>query len=45
MIHVQGGKYYVRSEKTKRNLGGPYKTRDQAKKRLHQVEHFKRKGK
>jgi len=33
--------YYVLSEKTKRNLGGPYKTKDEAKKRLLQVEYFK----
>lgn len=34
--------YYVLSEKTKRNLGGPYKTRQEAVKRLRQVEYFKR---
>lgn len=45
MIHIKDGKYYVRSEKTKRNLGGPYKTRAQAQQRLHQVEQFKRRGK
>ena len=33
--------YFVLSKKTKRNLGGPYKTRDQALKRLRQVEFFK----
>jgi hypothetical protein len=33
--------YYVLSEKTKRNLGGPYKTREEAVKRLRQVEYFK----
>ncbi|HEX8966005.1 MAG TPA: hypothetical protein VF820_06260 [Patescibacteria group bacterium] len=33
--------YYVLSEKTKRNLGGPYKTREEAVKRLRQVEFFK----
>lgn len=33
--------YYVLSEKTKRNMGGPYKTKDEAKKRLRQVEYFK----
>jgi hypothetical protein len=33
--------YYVLSEKTKRNLGGPYKTEEEAKKRLRQVEFFK----
>lgn len=35
--------YKVISEKSGKNLGGPYKTRDQAKKRLQQVEFFKRK--
>jgi len=33
--------YYVLSEKTKRNLGGPYQKREEAKKRLRQVEYFK----
>ncbi len=33
--------YYVLSEKTKRNLGGPYKTKQEALKRLRQVEFFK----
>ena len=32
--------YMVRSEKGK-NLGGPYKTKEEAKKRLRQVEYFK----
>ncbi len=35
--------YHVLSEKTRRNLGGPYKTRKEAKKRLRQVEFFKHK--
>jgi hypothetical protein len=34
--------YQVLSEKTGKNLGGPYKTREQAKKCLKQVEFFKR---
>lgn len=34
--------YFVLSERTKRNLGGPYKTRAEAVKRLQQVEYFKR---
>ena len=34
--------YKVVSEKSGKNLGGPYKTKDQAKKRLKQVEFFKR---
>jgi hypothetical protein len=34
--------YKVLSEKTGKNLGGPYKTKEEAKKRLQQVEYFKR---
>ena len=34
--------YKVVSEKSGKNLGGPYKAKDQAKKRLKQVEFFKR---
>lgn len=34
--------YYVRSHKGK-NLGGPYKSRGAAEKRLEQVEYFKHK--
>ena len=33
--------YFVLSEKTRRNLGGPYKTRGEAVRRLEQVEYFK----
>ena len=33
--------YKVLSEKTGKNLGGPYKTREEAEKRLRQVEFFK----
>jgi hypothetical protein len=44
MIRKTAGGYKVLSEKGK-NLGGPYKTRAQAEKRLRQVEFFKhRKG-
>jgi hypothetical protein len=35
--------YKVVSEKSGKNLGGPYKSKEQAKKRLQQVEFFKRK--
>jgi hypothetical protein len=35
--------YKVVSEKAGKNLGGPYKTKEQAKKRLQQVEYFKHK--
>jgi len=46
MIVKRKNGYYVLSEKTKKNLGGPYSTRDEAVKRLQQVEFFKhRKGK
>ena len=44
MIVKKGNKYYVKSEGGK-NLGGPYKTRAAAVKRLQQVEYFKHKGK
>ena len=33
--------YMVRSERG-RNLGGPYETKEEAQKRLRQIEHFKR---
>ena len=36
--------WYVVSEKTGKNLGGPYKTEEEAKVRLRQVEFFKRFG-
>jgi hypothetical protein len=43
IVKIKGG-YQVLSSKGK-NLGGPYKTLDEAKKRLRQVEFFKhRKG-
>lgn len=41
MIIKRKDGYYVLSEKTKRNLGGPYQTRGEAEKRLRQVEYFK----
>lgn len=40
MIIEREGKYHVLSEKGK-NLGGPYDTREEAAKRLRQVEYFK----
>lgn len=40
MIKRVSGGYKVLSEKGK-NLGGPYKTKAQAEKRLKQVEYFK----
>ncbi len=36
--------FKVVSEKTGKNLGGPYKSRAAAVKRLQQVEYFKHKG-
>jgi hypothetical protein len=45
MIRKTSGGYKVLSEKTGKSLGGPYKTRAEAQKRLRQVEFFKhRKG-
>jgi hypothetical protein len=44
MIVKKKDGYHVVSEKGK-NLGGPYKTRPEAVKRLRQVEFFKHKGK
>jgi hypothetical protein len=44
MIKKSKDGYHVISEKTRKNLGGPYKTRDEALKRLRQVEYFKHQG-
>lgn len=44
MILKKKNGYYVVSEKSRKNLGGPYSTRAAAVKRLRQVEFFKRKG-
>jgi hypothetical protein len=44
MIKKVAGGYKVVSEKTGKNLGGPYSSKEKAKKRLAQVEFFKRKG-
>jgi hypothetical protein len=41
MIIKRKGGYFVLSEKTRRNLGGPYKNREEAVKHLRQVEFFK----
>ena len=43
MIIKNAKGYMVKSEKGK-NLGGPYKTKEEAQKRLRQVEYFKHKG-
>ncbi|GIW57168.1 MAG: hypothetical protein KatS3mg083_113 [Candidatus Dojkabacteria bacterium] len=45
MIRKTSKGYKVVSETTGRNLGGPYKSIEQAKKRLKQVEYFKHKKK
>lgn len=39
----EGGKYYVKSEDGSKNLGGPYDTEEEAKKRLAEVDYFKAK--
>jgi hypothetical protein len=45
MIRKLKGGFKVLSEDGKKNLGGPYKTKAEAQKRLRQVEFFKhRKG-
>lgn len=45
MIKKVKGGHKVVSESTGRNLGGPYKTKKEAEKRLRQVEYFKHRGK
>lgn len=45
MIKKTSGGYKVVSEKTGKNLGGPYQSKGQAERRLKQVEYFKHKGK
>lgn len=42
VILKKDGKWYVYSEDRKKKLGGPYDTREEALKRLRQVEYFKR---
>jgi hypothetical protein len=43
IIRCEDG-YYVVSENTQKNLGGPYKTHEDAEKRIRQVEYFKHKS-
>jgi hypothetical protein len=43
MIKKTSKGYKVVSEKSGKNLGGPYKSKEQAVKRLQQVEYFKHK--
>jgi hypothetical protein len=45
MIKKVKAGYKVVSEKTGKNLGGPYKTKEEAEKRLRQVEFFKHRKK
>ena len=44
MIRKTKEGYKVLSENGKKNLGGPYKSKAEAQKRLRQVEYFKHKG-
>jgi len=41
MVVKRKAGYFVLSKKSRKNLGGPYKTRNEALKRLRQVEYFK----
>lgn len=41
MIVKEKGEYCVKSEDGKKKLGGPYKTKEQAEKRLREIEYFK----
>lgn len=45
MIKKVKAGYKVVSEKTGKNLGGPYKTKEEAQKRLRQIEFFKHRKK
>jgi hypothetical protein len=45
MIVKRKNGYYVISKLSHKHLGGPYKKREDALKRLRQVEYFKRIGK
>lgn len=45
MIKKTKDGWHVVSEDGSKNLGGPYKTQEEAKKRLDQIEYFKNKGK
>lgn len=44
IVHTKQG-YVVMSEHGDKKLGGPYKTHEEAVKRLQQVEYFKREKK
>lgn len=45
MIVKRKDGYHVLSKTTQKNLGGPYKSYEEALKRLRQVEFFKHQGK
>lgn len=45
MVVKEKGGYSVKSEDGKKHLGGPYPTKEQADKRLQQIEFFKAQGK
>ena len=45
MIVKEKGGYSVKSEDGSKHLGGPYKTKGEAAKRLREVEYFKSRGK
>lgn len=45
MIRKEGPNYNIYSEDGSKHLGGPYKTREEAVKRLQQIEYFKSQGK
>lgn len=42
VIEKKNGKFFVKSHDRSKNLGGPYKSKEEAQKRLQQVEWFKR---
>lgn len=44
MIVKRKAGYFVLSKRTRKNLGGPYETKEEAEKRLRQVEYFKHLG-
>lgn len=44
-IVAEGGKFFVYSEDGKKRLGGPYATKEEAEKRLKEVEYFKHEDK
>lgn len=42
MIRKEKDEYHVYSEDGSKHLGGPYKTREEAAKRITQIEYFKK---